>query len=99
KLDGHAWRRVYRITGIATALMVAASVIVTNLFMETFSQGVDVQGLMVAIVTPLILAGPSFGLIALRQEQLRQANQQLQKLATYDWLTGCLNRGAFTHSV
>lgn len=99
KLDGHAWRRVYRITSIATALVIVASVIMTNFFMETFSRGVDVQGLMASIVIPLVLAGPSIGLIALRQEQLRQANQQLQKLATFDWLTGCYNRGAFTQMV
>ncbi len=99
RLDGQSWRRVYRITGMMTALAIALSVIITNLAMETFSQGVDVQGLMVAIVTPLVLAAPSIGLIAIRHEQLRLANQKLQHLATYDWLTGCLNRGAFTTRV
>lgn len=99
KLDGQAWRRVYRVTGIATALVIVASVIMTNFFMETFSRGVDVQGLMASIVIPLVLAGPSIGLIVIRQEQLRQANQRLQKLATFDWLTNCYNRGAFTQKV
>lgn len=99
RLDSQAWLRVYRTAGLLTALAIVLSVIITNVIMETFSEGINVQGLMVAIVTPLMLAGPSIGFILFRQEQLRLANEQLQKLATYDWLTDCLNRGAFTHKV
>lgn len=99
RLDSQAWLRVYRATGLLTSLAIVLSVVMTNLIMETFSEGINVQGLMVAIVTPLTLAGPSIGFILFRQEQLRVANTKLQKLATYDWLTGCFNRGAFTHEV
>ncbi|KKB08230.1 hypothetical protein VE26_11500 [Devosia chinhatensis] len=48
---------------------------------------------------PILLGGPSIALFTFRNEQLRVANEQLQTLATYDWMTSCLNRGAFTHKV
>jgi diguanylate cyclase len=99
RLDRRAWLRVYRATFLLTAAAVALSIIITNVIMETFSEGINIQGLMVAIVTPLMLAGPSIGFILFRQEQLQLANARLKELATYDWLTGCLNRGAFTHAV
>lgn len=98
-LDRQAWLRVYRTTGLVTAIAVVFSIVITNVIMETFSAGINVQGLMVSIVTPVVLGGPSIGFILFRQEQLRIANKKLQKLATYDWLTDCLNRGAFTTRV
>ena len=99
KLSKRTWLRVYRLTGLITAIAVILSIVITNAIMETFSQGINVQGLMVAIVTPMALGGPTVAVILTRQEQLRQANLQLQKLATYDFLTDCLNRGAFAARV
>ncbi|ODT79438.1 MAG: hypothetical protein ABS76_19820 [Pelagibacterium sp. SCN 64-44] len=99
KLSRQSWLHVYRVTGLLTSIAVVLSVVITNVIMETFSAGINVQGLMVSIVTPLVLAGPSILIILVRQEQLRAANQQLQKLANYDFLTDCLNRGAFAAAV
>ncbi|UJW87353.1 GGDEF domain-containing protein [Devosia sp. SL43] len=79
-----------------TAVSVALSVIFTNMIMETFSAGVNVQGLAVSIVMPLALGGPMVFFLMHKHEQLRHANQQLVHLASTDWLTTCLNRGAFT---
>jgi diguanylate cyclase (GGDEF)-like protein len=67
--------------------------------METFSAGINVPGLMTAIVMPMLLGTPAIGIIMFKHEQLRAANEQLQRLAATDWLTGCLNRGAFTNRV
>jgi len=91
--------RIYRVTGILTAVSVIASVVVTNLIMETFSAGINVPGLMTAIIMPVLLGTPALGIIMFKHEQLRVANEQLQQLAATDWLTGCLNRGAFTRRV
>lgn len=98
-LSRHAWLRVYRVTGLVTAIAVICSIIITNVIMETFSAGINVQGLMVSIITPVVLGGPSILFILIGQERLRAANQQLQKLANYDFLTDCLNRGAFAARV
>lgn len=98
-LPKRAWLRVYRVAGAITLISVALSVILTNVIMEVFSAGINVQGLVVSIAMPLTLGGPVMFLLMLRQEQLRHANGQLEHMATTDWLTACLNRGAFTGAV
>ena len=42
-LPKRAWLRIYRVTGLLTAISVAISVICTNLFMEIFSAGINVH--------------------------------------------------------
>lgn len=98
-LSKHAWLRVYRVTGLLSAVSVVLSIVFTNLVMESFSAGINVAGLMVSIFTPLLLGTPAIGFIMFRQEQLRDANTRLERMASTDWLTGCLNRGAFTAAV
>lgn len=99
ELPKRAWLRIYRVTGALTALSVAISIILTNVIMEIFSAGINVQGLSVSIIMPIALGTPMVFFLMLRHEQLRHANTQLETLATTDWLTNCLNRGAFTHAV
>lgn len=98
-LPRRAWRNIYRVTAIMLAFSVAMSVILTNLLMETFSAGINLQGLAVSIVMPMALGGPMIFVFMLKHEQLRTANLRLEKMATTDYLTQCLNRGAFTRAV
>ena len=70
-----------------------------NMLMGIFLAGVNLQGLIVSIAVPIVLGGPLTFFFLLKHEQLRQANRQLEHLATTDWLTGCLNRGEFTRMV
>ena len=98
-LPKRAWLRIYRVTGLITLASVALSLIFTNIIMEIFSAGLNVQGLIVSIVMPLALGGPPTYFLVLKHEQLRHANEQLEHLASTDWLTACLNRGAFTGAV
>ena len=99
QLPPHAWNRVYRTSGLLLGASIAVSVILTNILMEVFSQGLNVAGLMVAVVMPIVLGGPMMVYLTLRHEQLRHANRQLELLAATDWLTTCLNRGTFTTQV
>jgi len=99
KLPPAAWSRIRRFTGVLTLLSVAISVIATDIILEVFSEGINLPGLASAIVMPALLGGPMMFYLSLRQEQLRHANRQLQVLAETDWLTACLNRGAFTRKV
>ena len=98
-LPKRAWLRIYRVSGAITLISVVLSVIFTNMIMEIFSAGVNLQGLAVSIVMPLALGGPMTFFLVLKQTQLRHANDQLEHMATTDWLTACLNRGAFTGAV
>lgn len=98
-LPKRAWLRIYRVTGAITLVSVVLSLVLTNIIMEVFSAGVNVQGLTVSIAMPLVLGGPMIWFMALKHEQLRHANEQLEHVASTDWLTACLNRGAFTGAV
>jgi len=46
ELPRQAWRRIYRITGALVAVSVILSIVLTNLFMEVFSAGINVPGLI-----------------------------------------------------
>lgn len=98
-LPKRAWAHVYRVTGGIVAVSIVISIILTNAFMEVFSEGVNVQGLAVSVIMPIVLGGPMTFFLALKHEQLRFANAQLAHMAAVDWLTECLNRGAFTQAV
>lgn len=50
-------------------------------------------------VIPVLLAGPLFIYLALKLRELAIANHKLMEVATIDYLTRCLNRGAFTAHV
>ncbi|MET0170132.1 MAG: GGDEF domain-containing protein [Aliihoeflea sp.] len=52
------------------------------------------QGLISAMVLPIILAGPLFFYLTLKLRELAGANHQLAELASTDHLTKCLNRRA-----
>lgn len=91
--------RVLRRTTLLTAMSVLLSVICSKFILETFSAGINVQGLVVSVLMPLVLGGPAIGIILFKQEQLRAANERLRHLASIDWLTGRLNRFAFTGRV
>ena len=78
---------------------VAASVVGTVVFMGTFSAGVNMPGLIIAIITPICLGGPMILTFAIGTERMRHANAQLTRLATIDGLTDILNRRAFSAAV
>jgi diguanylate cyclase (GGDEF)-like protein len=54
------------------------------------------QGMISAMVLPIMLAGPLFFYLTLKLRELAVANHRLNDLASTDSLTGCLNRRAFT---
>lgn len=93
------WARIYRITAIVIVVSAMLSALLTNVLMSVLSSGVNLQGLLVAVLLPTAVGGPVIFFLVLKQEQLQQSNRQLELMATTDWLTGCLNRGAFTRLV
>lgn len=52
------------------------------------------RGLAVAIMLPILLAGPLFFYLTLKMRELSRLNYQLNELATKDFGTGLLNRRA-----
>lgn len=98
RLPQRGWRRIWLWTlGVTSASMVL-SVVLANYVMSTISQGMNLQGVLTSALMPVLMGGPMVFFMALRQQQLKYANEQLRILASTDGLTACLNRGAFTHS-
>jgi diguanylate cyclase len=93
------WIAVIRGTVVVTLISGVLSVILAETLMLIISQGMNIQGAIAAFVMPIILAAPMLFYVLLKTEQLKQANKRLEAMASTDWLTGCLNRGAFTHKV
>lgn len=94
-----AWATIVRRTLLATIASIAISVAVTQIIMSTVSRGLSPAGLAAAVSLPILLGTPVILYHLVRLQQLRQANEKLQVLASTDWLTTCLNRRAFTHLV
>lgn len=93
------WIAVIRGTVLITLISGVLSMILAEILMRIISQGMNLQGFIASFAMPVVLASPVLYVVLLRTEQLKQANKRLEALATTDWLTGCLNRGAFTHKV
>lgn len=98
-LPKQAWLWIYRKTFMVMGFSVAASVVATVVFMGTFSAGVNLPGLLIAIIMPIALGGPMTLIFAIGTERMRFANGQLARLATLDGLTGLFNRRAFAAAV
>lgn len=99
ELPPAGWARVWRGTIIVSLTSATASVAISQAIMLAISQGMNIQGCIAAFVLPLLLGTPMMFYHLTRTEQLRLANQKLEVLASTDWLTGCLNRRAFTAKV
>ena len=99
ELPPSGWARVWRGTAIVSLISATASVAISQGIMLVISEGMNIQGCIAAFVLPLLLGTPMMFYHLTRTEQLRLANQKLEILASTDWLTGCLNRRAFTAKV
>lgn len=99
QLPREAWRRVFARTALITGIGILISLAVATAIFNTFSNGLSPIGLAVTILLPIMIGGPMTFVHSIRGAQLKLANQQLQILASTDWLTDCLNRRAFTNLV
>ncbi len=98
-LPRHAWHWVFRWTAVIIGGSTLLSAGISEIMMQTLSQGMNGPGFLVSVMMPIILGGPTLMFCLVRQQQFKLANQRLHVLATTDWLTDCLNRRAFTHQV
>lgn len=98
-LPRSAWARVWRRTATISLVSAVASLGISQAIMLVLSQGLNFAGAVAALVLPVLLGTPMLFYFQLRSAQLREANRKLEKLASTDWLTNCLNRRAFTSRV
>jgi len=79
-----------------TLASITASELVTLLAGFLFHLNPDVPAFLMAGIVPLLIAAPASYWQLKRLEQVRAAYRELERVATTDGLTGCLNRRAFT---
>jgi diguanylate cyclase (GGDEF)-like protein len=96
RLPDAAWRKVLLWTGVIIGGSVVLSDVASTIVLSVLGNGINEAGLVAATLMPIILGGPMMFYQALRHQQLKHLNAQLDILASIDWLTDCLNRRAFT---
>jgi len=90
---------IARYTALQTGAAVLASLVISTVLLEVFSEGIGALGVAAALLAPLLLAGPMIFRYAMRQRQLQRAYAELAAAAARDSLTGCLNHGSFVSAV
>jgi diguanylate cyclase len=95
-LSAEAKRSVLIGTAAITLASVTASELVTFFISLAFGLNADTPAYLVAGVIPLFLAGIGSYSQLKRLEQVRAAYRELERVASTDWLTGVLNRQAFS---
>jgi diguanylate cyclase (GGDEF)-like protein len=99
KLPGSAWREIVRWGAVITAGCIVVSVIMSGVLLGIQGQKIEGEALVQAVVMPIILGVPVLFYMLLRQQELKLAYARLDVVASTDWLTGTLNRRAFTAGV
>lgn len=94
-----AWKGVAWLTFLGTTGILALSIGLNYLLL--FSEALTPFGrsMIAAILLPVFVGIPSFLFIGLKQIEIRRYRQELNKSATFDKLTGCLNGTVFTSIV
>ncbi|MER8412027.1 MULTISPECIES: GGDEF domain-containing protein [unclassified Mesorhizobium] len=94
-----AWKGVALLTFLGTTAILGVSVGLNYLLL--FSEALTPFGrsMITAILLPVVLGVPLFLFVGLKQIELRRYRRELDKSATFDTTTGCLNGAVFTSMV
>ncbi|MCU0831164.1 MAG: GGDEF domain-containing protein [Rhizobiaceae bacterium] len=93
-ISPRGWRSLALWTSVGTGGCVAFSVAFNYLVFRDMEPSAFARGIAVAILLPMMLAGPLFFYLTLKLRELARLNHKLHDLATLDHVTGLLNRGA-----
>ena len=93
-VSGKGWRTLTTWTGSGTAGCILFAVTFNYFAFRDLDSAAMTRGIAVAIVLPILLAGPLFFYLTLKLRELARLNHQLNELATKDFGTGLLNRRA-----
>jgi diguanylate cyclase len=96
ELASDSWQTIWRRSLVFTCISALLSLAVSEAILLLLSQGLDAAGAITALALPILIGGPAMFYMQVRSAQLADANRQLERLASTDWLTDCLNRRAFT---
>lgn len=95
RLPQLAWEKILWRTIIITLFSVLVSLIVSEVLLSTFSNGMNGTGAAAAVLMPIFLGAPMIFYLSLKNFELEQAYKRLEAWAARDSLTQCLNHGTF----
>lgn len=98
KLPRAAWKSIVLWTALVVIATVPISILLSNLVLAFLGREMDPSGVVLATVMPIIMSTPTMFYITLHHQRLKYAMDELDVLASTDWLTATLNRRAFTAS-
>ncbi len=97
-ISWRGWRKLGSWTVFGTLGCMVVAVVFNVIAFRNLGEDALRQGILSAVVITTILAGPLFFYLTLKLRELAIANHKLNRLASIDGLTGCLNRAAFTEA-
>ncbi|RST85808.1 GGDEF domain-containing protein [Aquibium carbonis] len=89
-------RKLFRWTFFGTVGCILFAQAANWLMFREIGQPALGRAIFSGTIIPILLAGPLFFYLTLKLRELAIANHKLVDAATIDYLTRCLNRGAFT---
>src|SRR6187402_1276116 len=89
--SGRAWKGIARLTFLGTAGILGFSLFLNYLLL--FAEGLTPfwRSTITATLLPIVIGIPLFLFLGLKQMEIRRYRGELNKSATFDSLTGCLN--------
>lgn len=99
ELTRDGWLRAGAWT-LGTAVVTCVIAISASAFAKTITGGTpNLADIAIAILLSVVLAVPVIGTLSVKIQELRLANEKIQRYATTDPMTGLLNRDTFTRVV
>jgi diguanylate cyclase len=98
-ISPRGWKSLLLWTMLGTTGCVAFSVAFNYLVFRELDGPVFARAIAVAVLLPIMLAGPLFFYLTLKMRELARLNHKLRDLATLDHVTGLLNRSAMIAAV
>ncbi len=99
ELPAKSWRKVLQNTGLTTLVVVVLTVFGTLVSNSMAGRPTIAVDYYTSIGLAVVLTVPLYGVLAVELQQMHLLNIELHELATTDFLTGALNRGAFVTDV
>jgi diguanylate cyclase (GGDEF)-like protein len=94
-----AWKEIAGLTVLGTLASLAVSLGLNYLLLFDDTLTPFGHSMISAALLPVIICLPLFAYIGFKQVEIRRCRRELNKSATYDSLTGCLNGTVFTSMV
>ncbi|MER8810585.1 GGDEF domain-containing protein [Mesorhizobium australicum] len=92
----HEWKTIAWLAILGTVGSLCVSLILNYLLLFSETLTPFGRGMITATLLPVVICLPLFVFIGLKLAEIRRCRRELNRAATFDTLTGCLNGRVFT---